>query len=349
MKRNLKIAVCTMIAFCMLSGCSGKETERVNSGTANANLFDDMKTGEAVDGKTVMQAFSDAMELTDNADSATIESEVNIQLTEDDETTSSKSTSKIQFQPNPDAKTDEEPSTSEADEESGSSEEDADSEQPVPERIVAANIANELNGESVASLGDCYYSDGYVYYSLDDNKVKEAVDYSGFMYYIGNYAIQFNGDVAESAYKVSSKKETKYTVKFDNESIADMMISNMVGGGESFAENETMSVNEAYLYFVVDSDGYIIGYDMELDAQFTTTTPSESEENTSEVKQSPFKYSVVANFTDINSTKVTPPEDIDSYRDVNEVLAEMESEQEENTEQDMSDTEAAEPSTSSEE
>jgi hypothetical protein len=371
MKKGLKIAVSALLALSVLAGCgSVKSNETISSGMADATLFDDMKKGEEVTASDVTQIFSDALDKTNGADSITIDTQVAIDLTEDGETSSSKSTTQIKYQPVESSSSDSE-ETTEAAEESETSEQDADTSEESTsdedtsssEKIAYVNVQNDYNGETNEIEG--YYEGGYLYYTLEDNKVKEVMDYDSLMYIVSSYSLQFTEDVVDSAYKVSDKDKTKYTIKFDPESMAEMMMNNMAGAGSPLGDDEDMIINDAYIYFEVNADGYMSGFDMELDAKFISSATEDetsaeadtevSEDTTDEAAEateaateeaaqdesadgstkveSPYKYSVVANFTDINSTKVEAFDDLDSYRDVNDVLEEMQSESESEAEE----------------
>ncbi len=348
MKKGLKIAASALLVLAVLSGCTGTKDEdtreEISSGMAGADLFEDMKKGEAVDAKTVTEAFSDALDKTEAADSASIGTEVSIELTENDEKSSSRSITQIKYQPAENA-ADTEETTSVSEETTLAEDAVADeTAEESPNRIAYVNIQNEYDGQSNTMEG--YYENGYLYYTLEDNKVKEVMDYDDLMYIVGSYALQFNEDVVDVALKVTSNSETRYTIRFDSAAMAEMMISNMAGAGSPLGTDENMTINEAYMYFVVDNDGYLSGFDMELDAKFVsvadesvtednadtelTTEAQEGDEAADTViNESPFKYSVVANFRDINSTIVEAFEDLDSYKDVNEVLEQMQQEADE--------------------
>ncbi len=358
MKKGLKIAASMLMVISMLAGCgTGDKTktdEGVAPGTANAQLFDNMKKGETIDAADVTAAFNDALEKSEAAGSATIDTEVSINLTENGESSSSKSITQIKYQPvgvnsnsNNEAAEDKKESEAEGkdskdkDAAEQSTESKAEAEQSTA-KIASVKVTNEYNGESNTIEG--YFEDNYLYYTLEDKQVKEAMTYDGLMSMVGSYALNFTEDVVEDALKVTSDDEIKYTIKFNQTAMADMMTSNMAGAGSPLGDGEEMVINEAYMYFVVDNDGCLTGFDMELDAKFSLkaseagTQPQSGEDTASSdsVTESPFKYSVAANFSDLESTVVEKPEKLEGYRDVNEVLEEI---------QQQADEEAAEAAT----
>lgn len=353
MKKGLRAAACVLIALSMLAGCSGKKTETITSGMANADLFDNMKKGETIDAKTVTEAFNTALESAEAADSATIDTNTAIELTESGKTTSTQNTTQIKYKP-ADTSADSENAadtgeeTTTAENEVGTLGETA---QTTPERIAYVSITNEYDGQSDTLEG--YYENNCLYYELEGKKVKENMDYDSFMYIVGSYALKFDEDVVESAYKVSSKNETEYTVKFNQEAMAEMMMNNIAGTDSAMAEDESMSIDSAFMYFAVDKDGCLKGFDLELEAKFVSTEEAESEQESEAAtteegteaeadssKESPFKYSIVANFSNLGSTQVDSLENLSEYRDVNEVLEEMQQEEDMAAEQ-----EAAEETT----
>ncbi len=353
MKKGLRAAACVFIAFSMLAGCSGKKTETITSGMANADLFDNMKKGETVDAKTVTEAFNTALESAEAADSATIDTNTAIELTENGKTTSTQNTTQIRYKP-ADTSADSE-NTADAGEETTTAENEvgtlSETAQTTPERIAYVSITNEYDGQS--DTLDGYYENNCLYYELEGKKVKEDMDYDSFMYIVGSYALKFDEDVVESAYKVSSKNETEYTVKFNQEAMAEMMMNNIAGTDSAMAEDESMSIDSAFMYFAVDKDGCLKGFDLELEAKFVSTAEAESEQDSEaatteesteaeadSAKESPFKYSIVANFSNLGSTQVDSLENLSEYRDVNEVLEEMQQEEDMAAEQ-----EAAEETT----
>lgn len=353
MKKGLRTAACVLIALSMLAGCSGKKTETITSGMATADLFDNMKKGETVDAKTVTEAFNTALESAEGADSATIDTNTAIELTENGQTTSTKNTTQIKYRP-ADTSADSE-KTADTEEETAAAENEVGTisatAETMPEKVAYVSITNEYDGQSDSLEG--YYENNCLYYELEGKKVKEDMDYDSFMYIVGSYALKFDEDVVENAYKVSSKNETEYTVKFNQEAMAEMMMNNIAGTGSAMAEDESMSIDSAFMYFVVDKDGCLKGFDLELEAKFVSTAETESEQSSEaatteegaeaeadSAKESPFKYSIVANFSNLGSTQVDSLENLSEYRDVNEVLEEMQQEEDMAAEQ-----EAAEETT----
>lgn len=348
MKKGLRTAACALIALSMLAGCSGKKTETITSGMANADLFDNMKKGETVDAKTVTEAFNTALESAEAADSATIDTNTAIELTENGKTTSTQNITQIKYKPadtsaDSEAAADTEEQTATEENEVGTL---GETDQTTPERIAYVSITNEYDGQS--DTLDGYYENNCLYYELEGKKVKEAMDYDSFMYIVGSYALKFDEDVVESAYKTSSKNETEYTVKFNREAMAEMMMNNIAGTSSAMTEDEGMSIDSAFMYFAVDKDGCLKGFDLELEAKFVSTAEAEGEQEsetaaaeetkeeaaeettvaeTDSTKESPFKYSIVANFSNLGSTQVDSPENLSEYRDVNEVLEEIQQEE----------------------
>lgn len=365
MKKGLRAAAAVMLALIVTTGCAANKKNNdgntVSAGTANEKLFDDMKKGESVDAATATEAFTKAMDIALACDSATIDTKTTVELTENDKTTTTENSTLFKYQPDENAAKkaeSEETTAAQSDESETATGEDTDNQTENEETPMLASIEinNKVNDEE--NKMDGYYKDGYLYYTMDDEKVKEPVSFDQLNYVIGNYNMQFTEDVVESALKLEDKNEVKYTVKFAPDKMADMMMNNMAAGGSPMADDEDMVINEAYLYFVVDKDGRMSGYDMEIDAKFTTadaeiTTEAEkdaeattkadekSEETTAaesdkksdtDAKESPFKYSITTNFKDLNKTKVEDKTDLDSYRDVYDVLNEQQEAEEGTTE-----------------
>lgn len=336
MKKGLKLTAVALLAVSMLAGCGGKE-EKITSGTASADRFEDMQKGENVDGKEVNKIFNDALVKVGEVDSATIDMEVSVHLVENGEEVSNKNTTSIKFMPGEASKTEKTNAAQNETEESAGTQPEA--EEQTASKVALVDMTNEGNGTTQNISG--YFENDKFYYNISDSgnaenkevKVVRPMLYEELMSVFGGYGLQFNDDVVESAAKVESKDETKYIIQFNAQAMADMMLDNLASAGAPLSDNEDMNIDTAYMYFAVDNEGVIKGYDMELEAQFTSKESNETatEASTGEqaeptLTESPFKYSIVANFTDINSTKVEAYSDLDSYRDVNEVMAELQSE-----------------------
>lgn len=325
MKKGLKMAAAAVLALTILSGCSAKE-EKITSGIASADKFEDMQKGESVESEDLNIAFTKAIDKIKEVDSATIDMEVGVNLTENGEELSNTNITKIMIM---DKVGSEAEATTAAE---GESSETPNIESESEPKVALVDMTNEGNGETQNIAG--YFDEDKFYYTVDGQKVIRPMSYEELMAVFASYDLQFSNEVIENAVKVESKDETKYSVKFNPESMANMMINNLTSQGASLDPNEGLDVETAYLYFVVDKDGFMKGYDMELNAQFTTANgEAESENATGEgnsdgITNSPFKYSIVTNFSDINATKVEPYSDLDTYRDINEVIAEMQAEQE---------------------
>lgn len=330
MKRNLKITAAVAIIISMLTGCGANKEQQgqgITPGMANAEMLNDMKNGEAVDGSAVVTAFTEGLNKAEATDSATIDTEVTITMTEAGETISSTNATTLKYMPGTAAE-EEQREVQTAEDATGSDTATAES-----ERVASVAITNTYNGES--STIDGYYEDGYLYYTLEEQLVKETMTYDDLVAMVGSYALSFTESVVEDVYKIESDNETEYIIRFDESAMSEMMTNNMANAGSPLGSGEDMILNEAYLYFVVDKDGYLEGFDMEIDAKFISTEsadiagtlPENTEAATGEATEtveSPFTYSVTANFTEFNNTKVEKLEGLDTYRDVNEVIAEME-------------------------
>jgi hypothetical protein len=320
MKKGLRMTAVALTAVALLTGC-GSSSKDVALGTATEEKFTDMSKGESVEAQAVTTAFTDALTQAESADSATINTNVNIELTEDGETTSTQQDINIKYAITRD----------ESDDDTDATKDDSASENTIKASDVRAdfNITNKYNGEE--NVTDAYFENGMLYYEYDGKKVKEEADYADLMSTVANYTIGFNEDAVESAVKVESSDETKYIIKFDSEAMAEMMMNNNVAGSQT--EDESISINSAYLYFVVDNSNAMLGFNMEIDADFTsaveateTETADEAQSTETQTKTSPFKYSLAANFTNLNTTEVTAFENLDEYEDINTVLENMSNE-----------------------
>lgn len=346
MKKGLKITASALLALSLMTGCSGSENETITAGKATDELFEEMQNSDSIDAADVTETFSTALANSEAADSATIGTEVSIELTDAGQTSSSKNSTQIMYMPAPDSG-DTEETTEAADESaegttSAEGTEAADDTEDI-DRVAYVNITNDYDGNTNTIEG--YYEDGYLYYNLGDAKVKEAMSYTDLMYIVGSYALQFEEDVVSGAYSTTEGDNEAYIVQFDPDAMAEMMMNNMLAAGGAFGSDESMDINTAYLYFEVDPDGNLAGFNMELDAKFVTSTTSEesvaedttsavdeAEETASEaettddtqtvtdVTESPFVYSVTATFNDLNNTEVEAYSDLESYMDVNEYL-----------------------------
>lgn len=348
MKKGLKITASVILAMSVMAGCSGNSDGKgtIVPGKATDELFEEMQSSESVDSDKVTEIFSNALTQSDEADSATIDTEVSIELTDAGVTSTSKNTTQIKYMPAEGS--DETEETTEAVDESAedttvADETGTDESTEAADKVAYVNISNDYDGTTNNIEG--YYEDGYLYYDLEGTNVKEAMSYEDLMYIVGSYALQFQSDVVSEAYTATEGDNAAYIVEFDPEAMADMMMNNMLSAGGAFGNGESMSINDAYLYFEVTPEGELAGFNMELDAKFVTTTTSEeavSEETTTadteaeettdtdqtedatqtvnNVSESPFMYSVTANFSDINNTEVEAYSDLDSYIDVNEYL-----------------------------
>ncbi len=348
MKKGLKITASVILAMSVMAGCSGNSDGdgTIVPGKATDELFKEMQSSESIDGDKITEIFSDALTQSDEADSATIDTEVSIELTDAGVTSTSKNTTQIKYMPAEGS--DETEETTKAVDESAEETTvgdgiDTDESTETVDKVAYVNISNDYDGTTNNIEG--YYEDGYLYYDLEGTNVKEAMSYEDLMYIVGSYALQFQSDVVSEAYTTTEGDNAAYIVEFDPEAMADMMMNNMLSAGGAFGNGESMSINDAYLYFEVTPEGELAGFNMELDAKFVTKTTSEeavSEETTTadteaeettdteqtedatqtvnNVSESPFMYSVTANFSDINNTEVEAYSDLDSYIDVNEYL-----------------------------
>jgi hypothetical protein len=308
MKKGLRITAVALTAAVLLTGCN----DGITLGTATEGRFEDMQKGESVDAQTVTTTFSDALSKAENSDSATIDTNVDIELTEDGQSTTTQQDISIKF-------------ASDETDSSADSKDDSDT----TEKNVKANVkvVNTYNDET--NTTEAYYEGGNLYYEYNDQKVKETVDYNSLMDMVGSYSIGFNEGAVESAVKVAASTETKYIIKFDPVAMGEMMMGNSSAYAQS--ENENIDISDAYLYFVVDGNGVMKGFNMEINANFTSeaeSTEAQTGDSSDEatLTTSPFRYSLAANFTNLGSTKVEAFENLDDYIDVNTVLENMQNE-----------------------
>jgi len=171
------------------------------------------------------------------------------------------------------------------------------------------NLTSGMNGEEYNKV-DGYYNDGYMYFTANNQKYKEKLDYEQVVSEmdLAGYAIK-KDIISESTVTDSSDGGKTLNFKFNTEAMASAVDKNVEALKTALgATTENLNISEASLDATTDKNGELKSYEFKMSAVLGT-----------EQQTVPFDYSTKTTYSDLNSTKVEFPQDLDSYTDISEL------------------------------
>lgn len=177
---------------------------------------------------------------------------------------------------------------------------------------VKLNMVRSLDGEEQVNI-DAYFTDGYLYFSANEDKIKEAMSYADLMTMIGNYAYTIDEDMISEAAMLSDKDDAIYYYKLDTYKMAEMMESNLQSAQYYFQEGDYVESEYASMKIRVNKEGiiteFVIGIKAIIHDQYGDT---------------PVVYNIDTDFVGINSTQVEGFDDLDLYIDSEQYMEQLE-------------------------
>lgn len=175
-----------------------------------------------------------------------------------------------------------------------------------------ANVDLTNNYGTETSQISASYTDGFLYFESEGEYLKEAMTYDDLMSIVNSYSMSFKPETMSNVSVTEGENNTTvYNVEFDMDAMSTMMQDNLESFGSVFANDENMDLEDCSIEATFDKDSQLLGYNFNLNAKYTN-----GEET------NPFEYTTVAEFSDINNTEVTLPEDLSIYTDVAELETE---------------------------
>lgn len=148
-----------------------------------------------------------------------------------------------------------------------------------------------------------YFSGDTLYFMTGDgDKVQESMSFEDLKSMVNSYSLSIFSECISRAACVEKGNNKTYYVSYDPEIFENTMNTNMEAAGQSLGDGEAMKVNYANIVANVDKDGVLTSYGFSIDANYTTDTGSY-----------PYVYTILADFSDFDNTKVTAVDDMDSY------------------------------------
>jgi len=171
------------------------------------------------------------------------------------------------------------------------------------------SLTSGMNGEEYNKV-DGYYNDGYMYFTANNQKYKEKLDYEQVVSEMDLSGYEVKKDIiSESTVTDGSNGEKTLNFKFNTESMASSLDKNIEALKTAIgAADENLNISEASLDAVTDKNGELKSYEFKMSAVLGT-----------EQQTVPFDYSTKTTYSDLNSTKVEFPQDLESYTDISEL------------------------------
>ncbi len=309
MKKTLKLTAAALALVMALSGCSIKSNDSTVNANVDAKSITDIYVNagdtQDVDTSEAFNVYMDACEKMENTSSITIVSDMYV-------------------------------GTGEGDNESKSSSLVTIKRQMVDDSFdVSLNMTNTYNDEDQPSITG-YYTGGYLYFSSEDDKVKEEMGYEDLMGIIGNYVFSFDEEVISQASCLADGDDIKYFFNMDNEKMAQMLENNFVSSGYTFEEGDYIETEYAGIEAVINSDGIITGFKLGMKAIIHDS-----------MGDTPVIYNIDSEFMDIDNTEVDAIDNMDEYMTTEEYMAQLEEESAAESETEAAET-AAEETTAAE-
>lgn len=299
MKKFLKLAMLTVVMG--VCGCSFNTDKSVEDGVDAKTITDvylDATNAQQVSAQEAYSVYMDSCEKMENTDSITIVSDSYIGMGAETDSNQSVGTQ----------------TTTEEAEELRS---DASS-LTVIERVktedsfdVKLNMKRTLDGEEQVNI-DGYFTDGYLYFNANEDKVKEAMGYADLMSMIGNYAYTIDEDMISEAAMLADKDDAVYFYKLDDVKMAEMMESNLQSAQYYFQEGDYVEAEYAGMKIRVNKEGIITEFTIGIKAIIHD-----------QYGDTPVIYNIDTDFDNINATQVEKIEDLSSYIDSEQYMEQL--------------------------
>lgn len=166
-----------------------------------------------------------------------------------------------------------------------------------------------------------YLKDDMLYFASTQDgetvKLKEETKFADFQDYL--HSSYFFMNLEESNITAAASQELAdgkvYKFDLDNSTLTDYLMQALEAEELTIDEGSDIKLSKSDLNVKINSDGYIVAYNMNVEANF----------NISE-KPATFAFSVNSTFSNINETKVTEKseEDFTDYMDAQQYMSDME-------------------------
>lgn len=167
------------------------------------------------------------------------------------------------------------------------------------------NLTSAMNGETYNQVNGTY-TDGYMYFTANDQKYKEALSYNDVFTQMDIQSYTLEKDViSESTVTDDADGGKSLSFVFDNAAMTSAVDKNIESLKQALgASEENLEISAASLNAVTYKNGDLKSFEFNLTATLNGDT------------QVPFEYNVTADYTDIGSTTIEIPNDLDTYTDV---------------------------------
>lgn len=297
MKR--KLAVLIAAAMFVMGAFTGCSADKKADASLNKDLSDQVTDKNGIsDKEKAYQEVLDAKKAVEDAESATIDTELMISITYNEQTETNSQHFNIKRSKIDDKNI-------------------VDFVMSVKSKSEGAESAT---GESTAAektedLPGYFYDDTLYYHQkmnetdTEETYLKEAMSYEDLMEFIGRtyFTNDINAEHVAQAALDESGGVKKYIFILDNDKMIQYMTQNLLESGVVLAEEEGVKINFANISADIDKDGFLSEYTFTVDALIKDSNG-----------ETPFKYNIATAFSKVNDTnvKAKPEKELSQYMDV---------------------------------
>lgn len=293
MKKKVVLLLAATMIVSSLSGCgmTKKESEAMITDISNADMLKTADEKSLINADEAVKAFSDALTKVKEEKNVTIDTTTTTNLGEGDKAENAVNTSKLKKNITDDKST------------------------------ASVELTNDYSGQKSKVSG--YYDGKTLFFTStasnestkkdETQKIKEEMSFDDFLSIIDSYSLNLYEENIEKASLETKKDGSKvFKIAYNPEKLQATMQTNIEAAGQSLPDGQTMKVNFSNVEANVNKDGNLTSFAFRIDAKYV-----------SDKEESPYNYTIVADFTDFGKTKVDVVTKTDDYKDASEIQQEQ--------------------------
>lgn len=293
MKKKVVLLLAATMIVSALSGCgmTKKESEAMITDISNADMLKTADEKSLINSDEAVKAFSDALDKVKKEKNITIDTTTTTNLGEGDKAENAINTSKLKKDVTDDKST------------------------------ASVELTNDYTGQKSKVSG--YYDGKTLFFTStatnestkkdETQKIKEEMSFDDFLSIIDSYSLNLYEENIEKASLETKKDGSKiFKIAYNPEKLQATMQTNIEAAGQSLPDGQTMKVNFSNVEAKVNKDGNLTSFAFKIDAKYV-----------SDKEESPYNYTIVADFTNFGKTKVDVVTKTDDYKDASEIQQEQ--------------------------